>query len=41
MKDFLLGTISCIITYNIGYYFGMKKGADIAKKIYTEIFLKK
>lgn len=40
MKQFLLSILASFITYNIGYYFGMKKGAEIAKKVYRKIFLK-
>jgi hypothetical protein len=40
MKEFLISTLASLITYNIGYYFGMKKGAEIIKKVYREIFLK-
>jgi hypothetical protein len=41
MKTAILTLLISYITYNIGYYFGMKKGADIAKKLYIKMFLNK
>jgi hypothetical protein len=42
MKIIIISTICSYISYNVGLYIGMKKGAKIAKKVYREfgVFLK-